>query len=78
MARAVTTTIRVERAVKEELDSFKNSANEPYSSVIRRLVNSCMDEPLSEDEIRQIEASLADIRAGRVLKWKDAKKEWGI
>ena len=77
MAEA-TTTIRIERPLKRELDSFKSSKNEPYSDVIRRLVNSCKDDPLSDDEIRQMEASLADIKAGRVLGWKSAKKEWGI
>jgi len=79
MAAAVTTTIRVEKSLKKDLDSFKNSKNEPYSDVIKRLVNSCRDEdPLSDDEIAQIQESLKDVKAGRILSWKQAKKQWGI
>ncbi|MDO8648127.1 MAG: hypothetical protein Q7R70_07010 [Candidatus Diapherotrites archaeon] len=75
---ALTTTIRLEKSVKKDLDSFKNSKKEPYSEVIRRLINSCKDDPLSDDEIKQIQESLEDVKAGRVLSWKQAKKEWGV
>ena len=74
-----TTTIRVERKLKEDLDSLKNSKNESYAEVIRRLVNSCADEdPLSDSEIDQIEQSLKEIKAGKLLFWKQARKELGL
>ena len=74
-----TTTLRIEKSVKNELDRFKNFERESYSEVIERLVNIAEDEdPLSKDEIRQIESSLEDIKQGNVLSLKEAEKKWGI
>ena len=73
------TTVRLETKVKDELDSLKVSGNESYSNVIFRLVSIAKEEEkLSGHEIMQIEKSLADIKAGRVLPMKEAEKQWGI
>lgn len=78
MAVAVT-TVRLEKTVKARLDSFRNFDGESYSTVVLRLINSCSeDDPLSDSEISQIRESLDEIKAGKVLPWKTAKKEWGV
>lgn len=74
-----TTTIRLETKLKNELDSLKNFSKESYSATIMRLINSAKDEdPLSANEISQIERSLEDIKKGRVFSLKEAEKKWGI
>ncbi|MBI5553788.1 MAG: hypothetical protein HY917_03535 [Candidatus Diapherotrites archaeon] len=74
-----TTTLRVERELKLDLDELKSTKNESYADVIRRLVRIAKEEnALSKDEIRQIEDSLKDLKAGRVLSLKEAEQKWGI
>lgn len=73
-----TVTIRLEKSLKDELDSLKAFNRESYSDVIKRLLNVLEDSELDDREITQIEKSLDDIKHGRVLSLKDAEKEWGI
>ena len=71
--------LRVKSKVKTELDGFRNFRKESYSDVIGRLINIAKDsDSLNEAEIRQIEKSLEDLKAGRVLSLKEAEKKWGI
>lgn len=73
---ANTTTVCINLKVKERLDSLKFYKEESYNSVIERLVDMAFDdEPLSEEEIRSLEASLEDIKAGRVYSSEDVWKE---
>ncbi len=74
-----TTTIRLDTAIKEKLDSIKSFEEESYQKVIIRLINIAKDdEKISNEEIKQIEESLEDIKKGRVLSLKDAEAKWGI
>lgn len=71
--------LRVKSKVKTELDGFRSFGKESYSDVIVRLINIAKDsDSLKENEIMQIEKSLEDIKAGRVLSLKAAEKKWGI
>ena len=73
------TTIQVSKEVKELLDQLKLHPREPYDSVIRRLIETRMDEePLSEETLRRIEEALEDIRAGRIYTTEEARRELGI
>jgi predicted transcriptional regulator len=73
---ATTTTVCIKLKVKERLDSLKFYKGESYNSVIERLVAMAFDdEPLSEEEIRSLEASLEDIKAGRIYSSEDVWKE---
>ena len=73
------TTIQVSREVKELLDQLKLHPREPYDSVIRRLVESQLDEePLSEESLRRLEEALEDLRAGRVYTSEEVRRELGI
>jgi predicted transcriptional regulator len=73
------TTIRVSRQTKEILDDLKVHPKESYEDVIERLTTMAFDdEPLSDEEIEDMKASLEDIKAGRVKTLKAVRKELGI
>lgn len=74
-----TTTIQIRKAVKKKLDTFKMYPKEPMDSIIDRLTDMAIDEePLSKEEIRDIEKSLEDIKNGRVSSLSDVKKRVGM
>ena len=77
---AATTTICIDPKVKMKLDGLKIYPTEPYNAVVDRLTNMAYDdEPLSDEEIKGIEESLKDIKAGRIYTheevWKHLEKE---
>jgi predicted CopG family antitoxin len=73
------TTIRISYQTKELLDSLKHHPKESYEDVIERLATMAHDdEPLSDEEIEDMKASLEDIRAGRVKTLKTVRTELGI
>lgn len=75
----VETTIQIKKDVKERLNALKLYPNESYDSVIRRLSELAIDdEPLSKETIERIEASLKDIKEGKVYTIDEVKKRIGI
>jgi len=73
------TTISIDKRVKELLNELKLHPREPYSSVVERLVRMAVDdEPLSDDAIEGIEEALEDIRQGRVYSEEDIKAEFDV
>ncbi|WP_410508116.1 hypothetical protein RSJ42_15215 [Methanosarcina hadiensis] len=76
---AATTTICIDPKTKSTLDSLKIYKNEPYNSVVERLIKMAYDnDPLTDEEIAGIEESLEDIKAGRVYSEEKVKKMLGI
>lgn len=58
-------TIRISPQTQERLDSVKHSPEESYDTVISRLCDRLIDdEPLSEETLKTIEKSLAELREG--------------
>ncbi|OPX62654.1 MAG: hypothetical protein A4E34_02012 [Methanoregula sp. PtaU1.Bin006] len=73
------TTIRISHETKELLDGLKHHPRESYEEVIGRLATMARDdEPLSDEEIEDMKASLDDIRAGRVKTLRTVRTELGI
>lgn len=73
------TTIQIKRDLKDRLNSLKLYPNESYDSVIRRLSELAIDdEPISKETIERIEASLKDIKEGKVYTMEEVKKRIGI
>jgi len=73
------TTIRISHQTKELLDDLKHHPKESYEDVIGRLATmACDDEPLSDEEIEDMKASLDDIKAGRVKTLRTVRNEMGI
>lgn len=74
-----TTTIQIKKELKKKLDKLKAYPNETMDQLIERLANSQIDnEPLSKEDIKSIEKSLTDIKAGRVYTLEQLKKKNGI
>jgi len=73
------TTIRISHQTKTLLDDLKHHKKESYEDVIGRLATMAYDdEPLSDEEIEDMKASLEDIKAGRVKTLKAVRDEMGI
>jgi predicted transcriptional regulator len=73
------TTIQLQPEVKEHLDLLKKHPRESYNDVIKRLVDTRIDEePLSEEAMEGIEEALEDIRKGRLHTEEEIKKEFGV
>ena len=69
-------TVQLQHDVKKRLDEMKLHPRESYSAVIARLIDAAVDEePLSEEEIRDIEISLEEIRRGEVYTLEEVKEE---
>lgn len=76
---AATTTICIDPNIKKKLDDLKAYKNESYNSVVERLIKmACDEEPLTDEDIKGIEESLEDIKAGRVYSEEEAKRMMGI
>ena len=73
------TTIQIDVELKKLLDELKIHEKEPYSSVIRRLIMSKIDdEPLSGEVLEKIEEAIRDIKDGRVYTAEEVKRELGL
>ena len=74
-----TTTIQIRKELKNKLEGLKIYPNETMDQLIERLADNKIDyEPLSKEEIKEIEEGLEDIKAGRVYTTKQLKKELGL
>lgn len=79
MYMAGQTTIRISHATKEILDGLKQHPKESYEQVIGRLASVvCDNDPVTEEELADMQASLDDLKAGRVVTLKAARKELGL
>lgn len=74
------TSIQIEKEVKERLDKFKNHPRETYNEVLDRMIRIMSEEDaeLSPKTIKNIEKSLAEIKAGKVYSHKEVKKRLGL
>jgi predicted CopG family antitoxin len=73
------TTIQLQPEVKEHLHLLKKHPRESYNDVIKRLVDTRIDEdPLSEEAMGGIEEALEDIRKGKLHTEEEIKKEFGV
>jgi len=61
-----TTTICVEPEVKELLKGLRIHENESYNSVVKRLLkNAYSDEPYTEEDVKDLETALQEIKEGK-------------
>lgn len=72
------TTVQLRTETKNKLDTLKLHPRETYDELIDRLADAAFDdEPLSEDEIRDIRESENDIKAGRVRNLREIMRDLG-
>ena len=75
------TSIQIEKEIKERLDKFKNHPRETYNEVLAIMIHVMSQqnkEELSQQTIKNIEKSLAEIKAGKVSSHKDVKRRLGL
>jgi len=70
------TTIQISQDLRDALQMRKISDKEKYEDVIWDLIEDSFE--LSEETKKNIARAEEDIKAGRVHKWKDIKKEFKI
>ncbi len=72
------TTIQVKDSTLKKLKGFKVYDRESYDKVINDLMNQTEVEILTEEDIKEIEQGLADVKAGRIYSEEDIAKEFGV
>ena len=69
------TTIQINTNTLERLKSIKSSERQSYDEILNNILDNLDEESLSEDEIRDIQRGLEDIRKGRVQTIEQVAKE---
>jgi len=69
------TMIQIRKSTAEKLQNMKRFGRETYDDVINNLLSKEDNEPLSKEEIREIEQGLEDVKAGRVHSIEEAARE---
>ncbi|MFY9299626.1 MAG: hypothetical protein WAO91_00345 [Candidatus Nitrosotenuis sp.] len=74
------TSIQLGNKTKSRLEKMKTFPKESYDDVVNRLLNMAEDDEgiLSQQTIKNIESSLAEIKAGKVLSHKEVKLKLGL
>lgn len=74
------TSIQLENKTKARLEKLKSFPKESYDDVVNRLLSVAEDDEgiLSKQTIKNIEKSLAEIKAGKVVSHKDVKQKLGL
>ncbi|MGQ0771689.1 MAG: DUF7557 family protein [Nitrososphaerota archaeon] len=74
------TSIQLENKTKARLEKMKSFPKESYDDVVNRLLNVAKDDEgiLSKRTIKNIEKSLAEIKAGKVVSHEEVKKRLGL
>ncbi|AJZ75047.1 DUF7557 family protein [Candidatus Nitrosotenuis cloacae] len=74
------TSIQLDNKTKTRLEKMKSFPKESYDDVVNRLLNVVEDDEgiLSNRTIKNIEKSLAEIKAGKVVSHEEVKKRLGL
>ena len=74
------TSIQLENKTRARLEKMKTFSKESYDDVVNRLLNIVEDDEgvLSKHTIKNIEKSLAEIKAGKVVSHEEVKKRLGL
>ncbi len=72
------TTIKITPIVKRRLDKLRRYPRESYNEIISRLTMEDEEEGITEEDIRDIEEALEDIKAGRVYSTVQLKEKLGL
>ncbi len=72
------TTIKITPVVKQRLDKLRRFPRESYNEIISRLTMEDEEEGITEEDIRDIEEALEDIKAGRVYSTAQLKEKLGL
>ncbi len=72
-----TTMIQLRKKTAEKLKSFKAYGRQSYDEIINGLIEESR-EPLTKEEINEIQQGLEDVKLGRVKPIEEVAKNHGI
>jgi len=72
------TTIQVNQSTLNRLKMLRKVDKQSYDDILNNLIDNIEEETLSEEEIKDIQKSLNDIKKGRVHSIEEVAKELGI
>ena len=72
------TTIQLNFETLERLKALKSFDRQSYDELLNKLIDSCEEESLSEEEINEIQKGLEDVKKGRVYPIEVVARELGI
>ncbi|MFH1210994.1 MAG: hypothetical protein V1645_03685 [archaeon] len=72
------TTVQLSKDTLERLKLFKKHDRESYEEVINTLMDEVDEEALSDEEIKDIQEALEEVRQGRTKSIEQVAKELGI
>ncbi len=72
------TTIQVNTETLERLKALKNFERQSYDEILNNLLNNTEDESLSEEEIKDIQIALENVKKGKVKPIEQVARELGV
>ena len=72
------TTIQIQKETLQRLKLFKKHERESYEEVLNDLMNEVEEETLNEEEIKDIQEALEEVKQGKTTPIEDVAKELGI
>lgn len=73
------TTMKISKKIISKLEKTRNYPKEPLEDVVERLLEHyAHDDVLTDQEIKDVEEGLADIKAGRVYTTEQLNKKLGL
>lgn len=72
------TTIQIDKNTLEKLKNLKKYERQSYDDVLNGIINDIEEESLNEEEIKDIQEALENVRQGKVKPIELVAKELGI
>ncbi len=72
------TTIQVSQSTLERLKNFKKHERQSYDDLLNSIINEIEEEPLTNEEIKDIQVALEEVKRGHVYPIEQVAKELGI
>ena len=74
------TSIQLQNKTKSKLDKMKVFPRESYDDIVNRLINVAHDDEgiLIKNTIKDLENSLADVKAGKLVSHDEVKRKHGL
>jgi len=72
------TTIQISQETLNRMKNLKSHERQSYDELLKGILDNVEDEELSEEEIKEIQLALENVRKGKVQSIEKVAKELGI
>ncbi|MEK6819717.1 MAG: hypothetical protein AABY03_00780 [Nanoarchaeota archaeon] len=72
------TTIQISQGTLSRMKNLKSHERQSYDELLNGILDNVEDEELSQEEIKEIQESLEDVKRGRTKPIEQVAKELGI